>query len=287
MPRPSKGITFAKATAVIIGASAATLFAVSWFRYISGNDGFVRFYEQLYGLSVLVAWIIATSLGLWVARRRPGAKPRARVFGTGLTVAAGLGMLLICIKTVSHIHYMDFPAKSTVTLVEIAGRPDAEARDSAILQLGLRKVSAAVPLLCNILENRHAGREDRSTAANALGRICEYPCPVHVDKDRVLTVLVGALQKETFDPHGDVVVYQAVWALGQIRDIRAIAPVRDVVCNRQLQQYVWEAAIRALGIIGGTEARKALESARGTCTQAETRDLIDHVLEQNDRDRSG
>ena len=287
MPRPSKGIPFAREIVVFIGASAAMLFAVSWFRYITGNDGFVRFYEQLYGFSVLAAWIIATALGQWVARRGLNAKPWARVFGTGLTVAACLGMVLICIKTVNHIRYMDFPAKSTETLMEIAGRPDAEARDSAILELGIRKISAAVPLLCDIVENRRASRADRSSAANALGKICAYPCPALVDMDRVLTVLTAALQNEPFDPHGDVVVYQTVWALGQIRNSGAVAQLRDVACSKQLPQYVWEAAIRALGTIGGAEARKALESARGICVQSQKRTLIDRILEKNDRDHNG
>ncbi len=283
MPPSFKSIKFARAIAVIIGASAATLFAVFWFRYIAGNDGFVRFYEQLYGFSVLAAWIILTALGLWMARRGHRARPWARVLGTGLTAAASLAMVLICIKTVSHIRYMDFPAKSTANLLEIAGRPGADARDAAILELGLRKETGAVPLLCKIMEDQGAARADRSSAANALGRICEYPCPGHVDINRVLTELITALQKDTRDPYGDVVVYQAVWALGQIRDIRAVKPVRNLVCNAHLPQYVREAAIRALGTIGGAEAQKALESAWETCTQAETRDVIDDILEQNSR----
>jgi len=164
MPLPFKSISITKATAVIIGASAAILFAVSWFHYISGNDGFVRFYEQLYGLSVLAAWMIATAIGVWIARERPKAKRWTKIFGTGLTMAACLGMVVISIKTVSHIRYMDFPAKSTATLLKIAGRPGAKARDFAILELGLRKVSGAAPLLCNILGNQQAQRADRSSA---------------------------------------------------------------------------------------------------------------------------
>lgn len=276
-PRPFRGLRLAK-VAVIIGASAAMLFAVSWFRYIAGHDGFVRFYEQLYGLSILAAWMIATAVGVWVARRGLRKKTRVSIFGTGLTVAACLGMVLICMKTISHIRYMDFPAKSTATLLQIAGRPDTKARDSAILELGLRKVSGAVALLCNIMENQRAARENRSSAANALGRICQYPYPAHVDINRVISMLVAALQKAMFDPYGDVVVYQAVWALGQIRDIRAVEPVQDVVCNTHFPQYVWEAAIRALGTIGGAEAREALELKRDTCNQEKTRVVIDDVL---------
>ncbi len=283
MPQQFKYIPMAIKTAVIVGASAATLFAVYWFRYIAGNDGLVRFYEQLYGLSVIAAWTILTALGLWMARRKHSAKPWRRAFGTGLTMAASLGMLLICIETVTHIRYMDFPAKSTATLLEIAARPDAEARDSAILELGARRVTDAVPLLCNIMENRRAARADRSSAANALGRICKYPCPGRVNKDRVLTVLIAALQNEPSDPYGDVVVYQAVRALGQIRDIRSVVPLGNVVCNEGFPQYVREAAVRALGTIGGSAARKALESARDTCTRPEMRPLIDHVLEQNEK----
>jgi hypothetical protein len=200
--RPFKNMPFAGTIAVIVGASAAILFAVSWFRYIAGNDGFVRFYEQLYGFSILSAWIIVSALGVWMARKCSNAKTSVRVLGTGLTVAAGLGMLLICIKTITHIRYMDFPAKSTETLLEIAGTPHAQARDSAILELGIRRVTDAVPLLCSIMEEQHAARADRSSAANALGRICKYPCQSRVNKERVLTVLIAALRNDTSDPHG-------------------------------------------------------------------------------------
>jgi hypothetical protein len=287
MPPPFKRISTANAAAVIVGASAAILFAVSWFRYIAGNDGFVRFYEQLYGFSILSAWIIVSALGVWMARKCSNAKTSVRVLGTGLTVAAGLGMLLICIKTITHIRYMDFPAKSTETLLEIAGTPHAQARDSAILELGIRRVTDAVPLLCTIMEEQHAARADRSSAANALGRICKYPCQSRMNKERVLTVLIAALRNDTSDPHGDVVVYQAAWALGQIRDIRSVAPLGNVACNSQLPQYIREAAIRALGKIGGTAARRSLESARDKCANAQMRTLMDHILEQNEKVPNG
>lgn len=279
IPPRFRGIKAAMA-AVIIGALAAVIFAVSWFSYIAGNCGVVRFYEQLYGLFVLAVWLAATAVGVWVARIGPRSKPWVRVFGIGLTVAACLGMVVVCVKTVSHIRYMDFPAKTTATLLEIASRPEAKARDSAILELGLRKVTDSASMLCAIMEDERAAREDRSSAANALGRICEHPCPANVDINRVLTVLIAALQNAKSDPYRDVVVCQAVWALGQIGDVRAVQPVQDLICNTLHPQYVWEAAIRALGTIGGAEARGALELTRDTCKHEQTRAVIDDTLEK-------
>jgi len=279
IPLIFRGIKAAIA-AVIVGALAAVIFAVSWFSYIAGNCGVVRFYEQLYGLFVLAAWLAATALGVWVARIGQRSKPWASVFGIGLTVAACLGMVAVCVKTVSHIRYMDFPAKTTATLLEIANRPDAKARDSAILELGLRKVADSASMLCAIIEDERAAREDRSSAANALGRICEHPCPANVDITRILTVLIAALQNAEFDPYRDVVVYQAVWALGQIRDVRAVQPVQDLICSTRFPQYVWEAAIRALGTIGGAEARGALKLTRDNCKHEQTRAVIDDTLQK-------
>ncbi len=264
--------------AVIIGALATVVFAISWFSYISSNCGVVRFYEQLYGLFVLGAWLAATAVGVWVARIGARSRPAIRVFGMGLIGVACLGMVMVCAKTVRHIRYMDFPAKTTATLLEIASRAGAEARSSAILELGLRRVTASASMLCAIMEDERAAREDRSSAANALGRVCEHPCPANVDLDRVLTALIAALQNATFDPYRDVVVYQAVWALGQIRDVRGVQPVRNLICNTRLPQYVWEAAITALGTIGGAEAQRALELTRDTCRHEQTRTLIDATL---------
>jgi hypothetical protein len=270
-----KAALYAAAT---IGALAAAIFAVSWFRYIAGNCGVVRFYEQLYGLFVIAAWLAATVVGVWVARSGSGSKPRISIFGTGLTVAACLVMVVVCVKTVSHIRYMDFPAKTTTTLLEIASQPGAKARNSVILELGLRKVTGATSMLCAILEDERAAREDRSSAANALGRICERPCPANVDKNRVLTALIAALQNAKLIPYRDAVVYQALWALGQIGDSRAVQPVQALICDASLPQYIWEAAIRALGTIGGAEARGALELTRNTCKNEQTRSVIEDAL---------
>lgn len=220
--------------AVMVGALAAAIFTVSWFSYIADNCGVVRSWEQLYGLFVLAVWLVATGVGVWVARTGPRSKPRVSVFGVGLTVVACLGMVMVCVKTIRHIRYMDFPAKTTATLMEIASRPDAKARDCAILELGLRKATDSAFMLCAIMEDERAAMDDRYSAANALGRICEHPCPENVEKNGVLTALITALQNTKSDPDRDIVVCQAVWALGQIRDVRAVQPVQDIVCDTLL-----------------------------------------------------
>lgn len=270
----------AAGAAATIGALAAVLFTIFWFRYIAGDCGVVRIYEQLGGLFVLAAWLAATAVGVLVARIGPGSKPGARVFGIGLTVAACLGMVVVCVTTASHIRYMDFPSKTTAALMEIAGRPHAKARDSAILELGRRKATDATSMLCAVVADERASREARSSAANALGRICEHPCPANVDLNRVLAALIAALQNAKSDPYRDAVVYQAVWALGQIRDVRAVQPVRDLIGDTAFPEYVWEAAVKALGAIGGAEARRALELTRNTCKHEQTRAVIDDTLEK-------
>ncbi len=266
--------------AVIIGGLAAAIFAASWFNYISGNCGVVRFYEQLYGLFVVAAWLVVTVVGVWVSRTGSKSKSRARVFGTSLTMLACLGMVMVCVKTVRHIRYMDFPSKTTTTLLEIASRPAAKARGSAILELGLRKTTDAASMLCAIMGDERAAGDDRSSAANALGRICEHPCPPNVDLDRVVTVLIASLQNAKFNPYRDAVVYQAVGALGRIKDVRAVQPMQELICNTLLPEYVWEAAIRALGIIGGGEAKRALELKRNTCKNEQIRAAMDETLEK-------
>ena len=266
--------------AVIIGGLAAAIFAASWFKYIAGNCGVVRFYEQLYGLFVVAVWLVVAVAGVWVARIGPKSKSWVGVFGTSLNVLACLGMVMVCAKTVNHIRYMNFPSKTTTTLLEIASRPAAKARDSAIIELGLRKTTDATSMLCAIMEDERAARDDRSSAANALGRICEHPYPPNVDIDRVVTVLIASLQNAKFDPYRDAVVYQALWALGQIKDIRTVQPIQELICNTLLPQYVWEAAIRALSKIGGAEARRALELMLNTCEDEQTRAVIDGTLEK-------
>jgi hypothetical protein len=267
----------AACVAATIGALAAVIFAVSWFSYVAGNCGVVRIYEQLYGLFVLAAWLAATVFGVWGTRIGPGTKPRAKA-GMGLTVAACLVMVAVCVKTVSHIRCMDFPAKTTAALLEIASRPGAGARDSVIIELGLRKAADSTSLLCAIMEDELSA--NRSSAANAPGRICEHPCPTNVDKNRIVTVLIASLQNAKSGPYQNDVIYQAVYALGQIKDVRAVQPVQDLICDTLLPQYVREAAVKALGTIGGVEARGALELTRNTCKDEQTRVVISGTLEK-------
>ena len=93
-------------------------------------------------------------------------------------------------------------------------------------------------------------------------------------------MLIASLQNAKSNPYRDKVIYQAVYALGQIRDVRAVLPVQDLICDTLLPQYIWEAAVTALGTIGGVEARGALELTRNTCKDEQTRVIINGTLEK-------
>ena len=228
---------------LIIGAAAAVVFAVFWFNSIAGGCGVVRIYEQLYGILVLAVWLVVSLLSLRITSKS----------GLYLSAVVSLGMLAFCVQTVTDLWYMDFSAKSTEEILKLAARPGAKARDSAILELGVRKISGAVPLLCSILQDEQAPRAERANAANALGRICD-PWPENTDKDLVLSALIFALQSPNSDSYPDI-EYQAVWALSRIKDPRAFQPLQDLIYNKNRPLYLREAAEKALTEIGGAAGK--------------------------------
>lgn len=100
--------------AAALGAAAALFFAITWFRAVAGNCGVVRFYEQLYGIFVLACWLIVTIYGIWFTGKTDRIKSRLRGLGTGLVIAACVGMVLISVKTLYDIRKMNVPAAPPV-----------------------------------------------------------------------------------------------------------------------------------------------------------------------------
>ncbi len=51
------------AVATLAGAFAAVVYAVTWFPHVAGSCGVVRFYEQIFGVLILGAWLVGIAVG--------------------------------------------------------------------------------------------------------------------------------------------------------------------------------------------------------------------------------
>lgn len=245
--------------AVAAGAVAAVIYAVTWYGYTKGDCGVVRVYEHAFGLIVVGTWLAGTIIGVSVAIRGRRRNSAAVVSGSIAAAAVSLGMVLMCTQTLSHISDMNFPAKTTGQLLEIMNRSDAPHRDQAIIELGQRKIAEAAPVLCALLDDEHSAAYLRHSAAVALGAICEPPRPPGVDLERALSSLVRALNGGVVAPR------EVAYALGRVGDARALPPLAVVLCDPSQPAEMRECVARAMGMIGGGEARAALEKARTSC----------------------
>jgi len=271
--RPQKAWLVATTVAAVVGALAAVVFAVVWFRYTAGNCGVVRFYEQALGVIVLGAWGIGTGAGasLVLVDRRRGIVAAAA--GSGLVVLVSVIMVLVCAKTIHDIRAADYSLKSTDQLLGWLTGDDLDARKLAAHSLGERRAPEAVPGLCVILEDIESDINLRHNAALALGKVCAPPRPQGVDLDRAVASLTGAL--ETRDEYLPCSIAEA---LGRIGDVRAVSALATVLADASRPSLMREDVARALGRIGGHEARTALEKARDACNDDQLRQSIDAVL---------
>jgi HEAT repeat protein len=86
----------------------------------------------------------------------------------------------------------------------------------------------------------------RSAAVESLGKI--------QDRTAIVPLIQLLRDKESF------VRARAAAALGPIKDSQAVAPLISVLAHDEAGEVRREAA-RSLGLIGGTDARRALEAA--------------------------
>lgn len=168
---PQQKTWLAAGSAALVGAVAAGVFAVVWFRHTAGNCGVVRFYEQVFGVVVLVAWCLGTGAGaalLLVGRRRGIV---AAAVGSVIVGLTSLVMVLVCVTSVRHIREADYSLKNTEQLLGLLAGEDLDAAKLAAHTLGERRAPEAVPSLGTILNDNEADIDLRHNAAIALGKI--------------------------------------------------------------------------------------------------------------------
>ena len=269
--RPRKAWLAATVAAAVVGAGAVVVFAVVWFRHTAGSCGVVRFYEQAFGVGALGAWCVGMGASLAAIGRRRNLRMVAA--GFLIAVLASLVMVLVCAKTIHGIVDADYSLKSTEQLLGFLAGDDLDAQTLAAHALGERKAAEAIPHLCAILDDPQADINLRHNAALALGRICAPPRPQGIDLDRAVASLAGAIKSRD-----EYLPCSIAEALGRIGDARAAAALGDFLTDNSRPSHAREDAARALGKIGGQEARTALERARDTCNDDPLRHSIDTVL---------
>ena len=271
--RPRKVWLAATVAAAIVGAGAAVVFAVVWFRHTAGSCGVVRFYEQAFGVIVLGAWGVGMGLGVSVTALGRRKSRTAVAVGSVIALLASLAMVLVCVKTIHGILDADYSLKSTEQLLGFLAGDDLDARTLAAHALGERRAAEAIPRLCAILDDTQADINLRHNAALALGKICAPPRPQGIDLDRAVASLTGSL--ESRDEYLPCSIAEALVRIG---DARAVAALGDFRTDNSRPSHAREDAARALGKIGGQEARTALERARDASNDDPLRHSIDAVL---------
>ena len=266
----------------VIGAAAAVAFAVIWFEHTAESCGVVRFYEHLVGGVVLGGWLAGTVAGLLVAFKGRRGNPKAVKIGSIITLVTCLVMAIACVKTIHDFREADYSLKSTETLLKSLAGNNLDARILAANALGERRAAEALLRLCAVLDDAREDVNLRHNAAIALGKICAPPRTAEVDVDRAVSSLIRALEgRDEFLPHS------IAEALGRIGDQRAVAPLAAFLTDASRPVHSREYAARALGRIGGAEARAALERARADCRDEDLASGIGRVLNEMARPKTG
>ena len=237
------------------GALAAVTYATTWFPYISGDCGVVRIYEQLFGVFILGAWIIGSTLGIGLVLYGYYKRFRTIIPGAIITVVACLGMISIQQKTIHDIREADYSLKSTPLLIQFLQGDDMDKRQYAAHELGERRAGEAVSVLCRILDKDKEYNNLKLNIIDALGKICTSPPPSETCADQAVISLIKALwSKKEYLPGS------AAEALGRIGDARAVAPLLKL--SQNTDWYTREAVIKSLASIDTEEAREAAEQIR-------------------------
>ena len=255
------------------GAIAAMVYAITWFTYTAGHCGVVRFYEHLFGIVILGGWLAGLAVGMGLAAYGFLKRSKAVVPGAVVAVLANLGMVLVCAKTVHAIREADFSLKSTERLLRFLAGEEMDDRQYAAHELGERRAAEAVPALCAILDDGQEYINLRHNASIALGKICAPPPPPEAGVARAVKSLVRALESED-----EFLASTAAEALGHIGDHRAARPLGRLLDDASRPMCAREDAARALGKVGGKDARAALEKARDSCDDADLAETIDRAL---------
>jgi hypothetical protein len=254
--RPKKAWLAGAVIASIIGGAATVAFAAWWFADVGGHCGVVRFYEQAFGVFVVGGWLAGTAGGLLVAFLGGRRSAKAVVAGSIIAILTNLAAVTVCAKVVYGVRAADNTLKNTDELLAQLSGNDLDARKLSAHALGERRAVEALAPLCAIMDSAGEDVNLRHNATVALGRICASPRRDGVDVDRTLASLTGALKgRDEYLPDS------ICKALGDIGDSRAIAPLAEYLGDGSRPVHAREEAARALGRIGGQEARTALEKA--------------------------
>lgn len=242
--------------AAIIGGAVTVYFATWWFAEVGGHCGFVRAYEQLFGAFIIGGWLAGTFIGLVIAFIGRCKRSRGLVVGSLIAILTNVVAVAACALTVHEVRGADYTLKTTEELLDLLAGEYLDARILSAHALGERRTVEALPSLCAILDDAGADINLRHNVATALGRICAPPRQPGADVDRALTSLSTALKdRDEYLPHS------IAKAMGDIGDARAVAPLADFLVDGARPIHAREEVARALGRIGGIEAKAALEKA--------------------------
>jgi len=240
--------------AAVIGGTATMAFAAWWFAEVGGHCGVVRFYEQAFGVFVVGGWFVGTAVGLLTAIVGRRWSANALVTGSIIAISANIAAVAVCARVVRGVRASDYTLKTTEQLLGHLSGNNLDAMKLSAHALGVRRAVEALAPLCVILDDAGADINLRHNAALALGKICAPPRRDGVDVDRATASLTGAL-----NGRDEYLPYSVFKALGDIGDGQAIGPLAEFLADRTRPVHAREEAARALGKIGGNEARAALE----------------------------
>lgn len=258
----------------VVGGVLVIAFAVWWLIRVSGDCGLVRFYEQAFAVILIGVWLAGTAIGMGLTAYGFVKKSRCIVPGTATTIFVNIGLLLVCGNVVHSVRKADFSLKSTETLMQFLQGENLDNQILAAYELGQRRVSVAIPMLCARLEDSERDINLRLNACKALGQICAPPPPSQTAVDQAVTSLIKTLRdKKRFMPQ------TAAEALANIGDTRAINPLNELLEDETKDHYTRVSAAKVIGDIGGEKALETLQQAHTTCKDEDLIKVIGDLLD--------
>lgn len=263
-------------TAALVATMAGTVSAIAFgvwrFFIVSGHDGFIRFFENILTYVFIGLWLGGTAVGLKLAAvfLKKNSGKAAAVFAA-IAILANLIMVVGSIGIVFNHYSLQLLFKGDNELITLLSDPNQ--KWAASHKLGKRRVSAAVPVLCGLLEDVEEEINLRHNAAIALGRICAPPYPADVYLDAAVVALIATMKDAD-----ELLLSTIADALGEIKDERAVAPLGEVVWNESRSHYTRMDAARALGNIGGPKALSILSSILEATTDSGLRENLKPII---------
>ncbi len=228
-------------------------FAVWWLDHVSGDCSVVRIYEQVFAVALVGGWLAGSAVGLVITFVARGRSVGAAAIGSIIVALANIGSVAVSAGVVSSVRAADYTLKDTDQLLDFLSGTELDARIQSAHALVERRAGTGLPRLCRILDDTEEDINLRHNAAIALGKICAPPREAGVDVDVALACLSRSLEsRDEYLPHS------IAEALGGIGDARAVKPLAAFLSDKTRPIHAREEAARALGRIGGDEARAAL-----------------------------